>query len=130
MCRRAPNTRRGTFQETGCTRTTWSQYLLAGVFCELCMDGPYTGTMEEKAKQLWQDVQQLYADRHTSNRLSALLLKMFYQGPSSFATLKTKAAETASLVDVVYELCLRVGGDTERDQVRLIALDGMAAMNS
>jgi len=63
----------------------------------------YPGTVEQKIYTLWDDIVYRYDELEVTNRLSNLKKSMFYN-VSHFPNLKTKVAETASLLHVITEI--------------------------
>lgn len=96
------------------------------IYEQLCAGPPRLRalTPQEALGRLWTDIQQIYQELGTQNRLHNLKLSMFTDARAPFAAFpcltSVKAADTRHLVPVVHELCKRYVTGEERTQHRLL----------
>ena len=93
----------GDLMHTGCGGVcAWTA---GGVLYELVFDGPFVGSLAERVKSLWNEIQLCYSIRNTKNRLSTLKTTMFYKTHDTWARFNGKCADTRSLIYVLSDVC-------------------------
>ena len=100
-------------------------WFLGSALWELCFDGPWGGTVEERLEELWQSIVSEYDAQGTRHRLTMIVLGLFYHGPNKFTCFTGKASEALALLYVLRELCADVSTGSQRDTHRLVCFESL-----
>jgi len=89
---------------------------------ELVYDDPdrSSGKAEDRAKDLWQEIQKVYREQKVSSCLDHFRISDFHD-PQHFCRMSCKAANARHLLPVLYEVLKRRSGNSPRDKHRLRA---------
>ena len=116
----------GDLMHTGCLGVcAWTA---GAVLTELVFDGPFRGNVADRVNELFEEIQEVYQVRGSTNRLSRLTLAMFYHGVSQWACFTGKAAESRSLVYVLHDICQAYNTGSRRGQHRLFVLQALCSI--
>lgn len=104
-------------------------YFLGGALTDFLLEGPYTGSLDDRLIRLWGQIQLEYdAADNAPHRLTRITIGMFYHGNDTFPYFKGKAAENISMLYIVKQLCSDFNTGSRRDIHRLRCAEAICGM--
>ena len=100
-----------------------SSYVVGAVMTERVFDGPFDGDLNARVDALSEEIHIVYNITGATRRISKLTVNMFYHGPTAWAAVSGKAAETRGLVYVMRAICEAWNTHSRRDEHRLVILN-------